>query len=116
MLHGVVVVNEQGRIRFAKAYTEKYPLEKTVEKIKEIEGKKGLELYEMDSGLFLVFKKYGTVFFVFCVDECCFLYVSEQIHLFVEEMDKVFDGFSEFDFVFNFHKIEPVLDKYGPLL
>ena len=60
----------------------------------------------------VVYKRSASLFFVACVDigdnE---LIVLEQIHLFVEVLDKYFGNVCELDIIFNFHKAYYILDE-----
>eukprot|EP00917_Polyrhabdina_sp_WS-2016_P009682 GHVP01021359.1.p1 GENE.GHVP01021359.1~~GHVP01021359.1.p1 ORF type:complete len:125 (-),score=13.19 GHVP01021359.1:141-515(-) len=112
MIKMLVVLNEEGRIRIVKEYERVYNNDLIIDKIKEVCKIKKIDLYQIDNDNYLVFKKYGSVLFVFLVDYCNFIFIYEKIHLFVEDMNNIFDGFSEFDLVFNFHKIDGLLNKH----
>jgi len=60
----------------------------------------------------VVYKRYASLFFVACVDKTDNeLIVLEQIHLFVEVLDRYFGSVCELDIIFNFHKAYYILDE-----
>ena len=60
----------------------------------------------------VIYKRYASLFFVACVDKNDNeLIVLEQIHLFVEVLDRYFGNVCELDIIFNFHKAYYILDE-----
>lgn len=60
----------------------------------------------------VVYKRYASLFFIACVDkDDNELIVLEQIHLFVEVLDRYFGNVCELDIIFNFHKAYYILDE-----
>jgi AP-1 complex subunit sigma 1/2 len=60
----------------------------------------------------VIYKRYASLFFVACVDKTDNeLIVLEQIHLFVEVLDRYFGNVCELDIIFNFHKAYYILDE-----
>ena len=60
----------------------------------------------------VVYKRYASLFFIACVDKTDNeLIVLEQIHLFVEVLDRYFGNVCELDIIFNFHKAYYILDE-----
>ena len=60
----------------------------------------------------VVYKRYASLYFVACVDkEDNELIILEQIHLFVEVLDRYFGNVCELDIIFNFHKAYYILDE-----
>lgn len=60
----------------------------------------------------VIYKRYASLYFVACVDiDDNELIVLEQIHLFVEVLDKYFGNVCELDIIFNFHKAYYILDE-----
>lgn len=54
----------------------------------------------------VVYKRYASLYFIACVDKADNeLIVLEQIHLFVEILDRYFGNVCELDIIFNFHKV-----------
>ncbi|CAM9621181.1 unnamed protein product [Phaeothamnion confervicola] len=60
----------------------------------------------------IVYKRYASLFFVACIDkDDNELITLEQIHLFVEVLDRYFGNVCELDIIFNFHKAYYILDE-----
>ena len=60
----------------------------------------------------VVYKRYASLYFVACVDkDDNELLVLEQIHLYVEILDRYFGNVCELDIIFNFHKAYFLLDE-----
>ena len=60
----------------------------------------------------MIYKRYASLFFIACVDKSDNeLIVLEQIHLFVEVLDRYFGNVCELDIIFNFHKAYYILDE-----
>ncbi len=60
----------------------------------------------------VIYKRYASLFFVACVDnDDNELLALEQIHLFVEVLDRYFGNVCELDIIFNFHKAYYILDE-----
>jgi AP-1 complex subunit sigma 1/2 len=60
----------------------------------------------------VIYKRYASLFFIACVDKNDNeLIVLEQIHLFVEVLDRYFGNVCELDIIFNFHKAYYILDE-----
>ncbi len=53
----------------------------------------------------LVYKRYASLYFAICIDPTDNeLLALEQIHLYVETLDRYFGNVCELDLIFNFHK------------
>merc|ERR1712187_574433 len=60
----------------------------------------------------LCYKRYASLFFIACVDSTDNeLLALEQIHHFVECLDRYFGNVCELDLIFNFHKAYYILDE-----
>lgn len=60
----------------------------------------------------VVYKRYASLYFVACVDmDDNELIILEQIHLFVEVLDRYFGSVCELDIIFNFHKAYYIMDE-----
>lgn len=60
----------------------------------------------------VIYKRYASLFFIACVDKKDNeLITLEQIHLFVEVLDRYFGNVCELDIIFNFHKAYYILDE-----
>jgi AP-1 complex subunit sigma 1/2 len=60
----------------------------------------------------VVYKRYASLYFIACVDEDDNeLLILEQIHHFVEVLDRYFGSVCELDIIFNFHKAYFIVDE-----
>lgn len=60
----------------------------------------------------VIYKRYASLYFIACVDkDDNELILLEQIHLFVEVLDRYFGNVCELDIIFNFHKAYYILDE-----
>ncbi len=60
----------------------------------------------------VIYKRYASLYFIACVDKKeNELIMLEQIHLFVEVLDRYFGNVCELDIIFNFHKAYYILDE-----
>jgi hypothetical protein len=60
----------------------------------------------------LFYFRYASLYFIACVDkDDNELIILEQIHLFVEVLDRYFGNVCELDIIFNFHKAYYILDE-----
>merc|ERR1719436_2066706 len=60
----------------------------------------------------LCYKRYASLFFIACIDNTDNeLATLEQIHHFVECLDRYFGNVCELDLIFNFHKAYYILDE-----
>jgi len=60
----------------------------------------------------VIYKRYASLFFIACVDKSDNeLITLEQIHLFVEILDRYFGNVCELDIIFNFHKAYYIMDE-----
>ena len=61
----------------------------------------------------IIYKRYASLYFVACIDkDDNELITLEQIHLFVEILDRYFGNVCELDIIFNFHKVNEVGSVY----
>lgn len=119
----VAALNRQGKLRFARWYAE-YSREGKRNAIKEVlkcvknKREEGVDICAFGrNGEKLVFKKYNGLYFVVCIeaaggemedDELRYL---TSIPLIVKLLDVYFDNVSELDLIFNFYKIQRVVDQ-----
>eukprot|EP00747_Dinoflagellata_sp_TGD_P098364 gnl/TRDRNA2_/TRDRNA2_167428_c0_seq3.p1 gnl/TRDRNA2_/TRDRNA2_167428_c0~~gnl/TRDRNA2_/TRDRNA2_167428_c0_seq3.p1 ORF type:complete len:154 (+),score=33.63 gnl/TRDRNA2_/TRDRNA2_167428_c0_seq3:73-534(+) len=60
----------------------------------------------------LCYKRYASLFFIACIDGTDNeLLALEQVHHFVECLDRYFGNVCELDLIFNFHKAYYILDE-----
>merc|ERR1712003_151515 len=61
----------------------------------------------------IIYKRYASLFFITVIDRLDNeLIMLEQIHRFVEILDKYFGSVCELDIIFNFEKTYFILDEY----
>lgn len=109
MYHAVFVLNEEKELRFIRDYTKKIDKEKILSFLRK--SKSDLDLYIIDNEFFLICRTYKTLLFVFVVQQCDFLYVYEQIGLFIEKLEEKMQGFSEQKLFFDICNVESILDS-----
>jgi hypothetical protein len=112
----VLLLNKQGRSRLSKWYTniedeEKLKIEREIYRTIILRDSKHSNFIEFRNYK-VIYKKYASLYFVFCVD----LWENELgsmefIHLFVETLDKFFGSVCELDVVYNFYKVYAILDE-----
>lgn len=112
----VLLLNKQGRSRLSKWYTnvddeEKQKIEREIYRTIILRDSKHSNFIEFRNYK-VIYKKYASLYFVFCVD----LWENELgsmefIHLFVETLDKFFGSVCELDVVYNFYKVYAILDE-----
>jgi AP-3 complex subunit sigma len=121
MIRGILIVNNQGKIRLSKFY-EEMTLQQQQDIIRDcyvsvskrpttacnfLEGTKwgGKEIK-------LIYRQYATLYFIFCVDASeSELAILDLIQVFVESIDKVFENVCELDIVFHIDKIYYILEE-----
>mmetsp|Transcript_30293 Transcript_30293/g.68794 ORF Transcript_30293/g.68794 Transcript_30293/m.68794 type:complete len:163 (+) Transcript_30293:261-749(+) len=116
MINFILLVSRQGKTRLAKWFTQMTAKEKT-RAVRELTSSVLSRPPRMCNFLEwkdqkVVYKRYASLFFVACVDKTDNeLIVLEQIHLFVEVLDRYFGNVCELDIIFNFHKAYYILDE-----
>lgn len=116
MIHYLLLISRQGKVRLAKWYSPLPPKEK-VRIVREAAatavGRSAKLCNVIDwKGQRLVCRRYASLHFVCCVDkDDNELLVLETIHQFVEVLDKYFGNVCELDLIFNFHKAYFLLDE-----
>ncbi|KAF8012489.1 hypothetical protein BT93_I0607 [Corymbia citriodora subsp. variegata] len=121
MIKAVMVMNTQGKPRLAKFY-DYQPMEKQQELIRSVFSALSSRaenvsnfveadaIFGLDSRL--VYKHYATLYFVFVFDSSeNELAMLDLIQVFVETLDKCFKNVCELDIVFNYSKMQTVLDE-----
>ncbi|XP_052306123.1 AP-1 complex subunit sigma-1 isoform X4 [Populus trichocarpa] len=126
MIHFVLLVSRQGKVRLAKWYSPytlserskvvpiimdaKLNLLRTGQVIRELSGiilNRGPKLCNFVEwrGFRVVYRRYAGLYFCMCVDEKDNeLEVLDIIHHYVEILDRYFGSVCELDLIFNFHK------------
>eukprot|EP00611_Tribonema_gayanum_P016503 TRINITY_DN2872_c0_g1_i1.p1 TRINITY_DN2872_c0_g1~~TRINITY_DN2872_c0_g1_i1.p1 ORF type:complete len:154 (-),score=49.23 TRINITY_DN2872_c0_g1_i1:93-554(-) len=116
MLNFLLLVSRQGKTRLTKWY-EAYTSKEKARIVREITTLVLARPPKMCNFLEwrdkkIVYKRYASLFFVACVDrDDNELITLEQIHLYVEVLDRYFGNVCELDIIFNFHKAYYILDE-----
>eukprot|EP01032_Pedospumella_encystans_P011435 gene11435-13293_t len=116
MINFILLVSRQGKTRLSKWFVQMTAKEKT-RAVRELTATvlsrppKMCNFIEWQDKK-VIYKRYASLFFVACVDKNDNeLIVLEQIHLFVEVLDRYFGNVCELDIIFNFHKAYYILDE-----
>ncbi|KAJ1686083.1 hypothetical protein LUZ63_017473 [Rhynchospora breviuscula] len=110
MIHFVILINRQGKVRLTKWYST-YSQKERSKVLKELSGmvlSRGPKLCNFIDwkGYKIVYRRYASLYFCMCIDkEDNELEVLEIIHHFVEILDRYFGSVCELDLIFNFHKV-----------
>ncbi|GMH06317.1 hypothetical protein Nepgr_008157 [Nepenthes gracilis] len=121
MIRAVIVMNTQGKPRLSKFYDYE-PTEKQQELIRTVYSvlcsrPESVSSFVDADSIFgpdcrLVYKHYATLYFVFVYDSAeNELAMLDLIQVFVETLDKCFKNVCELDVVFNYNKINTILDE-----
>ncbi|KAL8143055.1 hypothetical protein V2J09_016087 [Rumex salicifolius] len=116
MIHFVLLINRQGKVRLTKWYSPYSQTERS-KVIRELSGMfltRGPKLCNFVEwkGLKVVYKRYASLYFCMCIDQDDNeLEGLEMIHFFVEILDRYFGSVCELDLIFNFHKAFYILDE-----
>lgn len=116
MLHYVLLVSKQGKVRLAKWYITSSPKERQ-KIIKDVSmmvlsrrGKMCNFLEYKDSKV--IYRRYASLFFISGIGmDDNELDTLEVIHRYVELLDKYFGNVCELDLIFNFQKAYFILDE-----
>ncbi|XP_078149558.1 AP-1 complex subunit sigma-2-like isoform X1 [Carex rostrata] len=116
MIHFVILINRQGKVRLTKWYST-YSQKERSKVIKELSGlilargPKQCNFIDW-KGYKIVYRRYASLYFCMCIDEeDNELEVLEILHHFVEILDRYFGSVCELDLIFNFHKAYYILDE-----
>lgn len=121
MIRAVIVMNTQGKPRFAKFY-DFQPVEKQQELIRSVYGvlcsrAENVSNFVEAESIFgpdsrLVYKHFATLYFVLVFNSSeNELAMLDLIQVFVETLDKCFKNVCELDLVFNYSKMHTILDE-----
>lgn len=116
MIHFLLLISRQGKVRLAKWFSPVPPKERTriIREACQIAVGRSVKLCNVVdfNGQRLVFRRYASLHFVCATDkEDNELLTLEKIHHFVEVLDKYFGNVCELDLIFNFHKAYFLLDE-----
>jgi AP-1 complex subunit sigma 1/2 len=116
MINFVLLVSRQGKTRLSKWFTPMSQKEKQ-RAMRELTASVLARAQKMCNFLEwqdkkIVYKRYASLYFIACVDkDDNELITLEQIHLFVEVLDRYFGNVCELDIIFNFHKAYYIVDE-----
>ncbi|GAY46186.1 hypothetical protein CUMW_095100 [Citrus unshiu] len=117
MIHFVLLISRQGKVRLTKWYSPYTQKERSKKVIRELSGvilTRGPKLCNFVEwrGYKVVYKRYASLYFCMCIDqEDNELEILEIIHHYVEILDRYFGSVCELDLIFNFHKAYYILDE-----
>ncbi|KAK3145702.1 hypothetical protein QOZ80_3AG0211080 [Eleusine coracana subsp. coracana] len=116
MIHFVLLISRQGKVRLTKWYTP-YQQKQRNKVIKEVSalvldrGPKMCNFVDWQ-GYRVVYKRYASLYFCMCIDPTDNeLETLQIIHHYVEILDRYFGNVCELDLIFNFHKAYFILDE-----
>ncbi|CAI5460959.1 unnamed protein product [Closterium sp. Yama58-4] len=121
MIKAVLIINNQGKARFARFYANisgerqqhimRYSFEAVASRpptwsnIIEDSSRFGKNIK-------LVYRTFATLYFIFLIDRAeNELAVLDLIHVFVESLDRCYKNVCELDIVFNFTKVHQILNE-----
>ncbi|XP_060962881.1 AP-1 complex subunit sigma-2 isoform X1 [Cannabis sativa] len=116
MIHFVLLISRQGKVRLTKWYSP-YSQKERTKVLRELSGvilTRGPKLCNFVEwrGYKVVYKRYASLYFCMCIDQDDNeLEVLEIIHHYVEILDRYFGSVCELDLIFNFHKAYYILDE-----
>ncbi|XP_043708075.1 AP-1 complex subunit sigma-2-like [Telopea speciosissima] len=116
MIHFVLLISRQGKVRLTKWYSL-YSQKERSKVLRELSGdilSRGPKLCNFVEwrGYKVVYKRYASLYFCMCTNqEDNELEILEIIHHFVEILDRYFGSVCELDLIFNFHKAYYILDE-----
>ncbi|CAN0925293.1 AP-1 complex subunit sigma-1 [Linum grandiflorum] len=116
MIHFVLLISRQGKVRLTKWYSP-YSQKERSKVIRELSGivlNRGPKLCNFVEwrGYRVIYRRYAGLYFCMCIDEADNeLEILDIIHHFVEILDRYFGSVCELDLIFNFHKAYYILDE-----
>eukprot|EP01096_Ripella_sp_DP13-Kostka_P012545 TRINITY_DN528_c0_g1_i1.p2 TRINITY_DN528_c0_g1~~TRINITY_DN528_c0_g1_i1.p2 ORF type:complete len:176 (-),score=81.99 TRINITY_DN528_c0_g1_i1:18-488(-) len=117
MIQFILLMNRQGKVRLSKFYTpfsQKERKQAVREATNRIIGRPDRLCNFLDwRDYMLVYKRYASLYFVFCVDkEDNELITLEAVHKFVLSLDRYFENVCELDIIYGFDKAYYILDEF----
>ncbi|XWS24638.1 hypothetical protein CRYUN_Cryun28dG0119800 [Craigia yunnanensis] len=116
MIHFVLLVSRQGKVRLTKWYSP-YSQKERSKVLRELSGiilGRGPKLCNFVEwrGFKVVYKRYAGLYFCMCINQDDNeLEILDIIHHYVEILDRYFGSVCELDLIFNFHKAYYILDE-----
>ena len=116
MIHCIMLINRQGKIRLIKWY-ESTNIPNRMKYIKDVAitviGRSSRLCNFLEWGEYkIVYKRYASLYFITLVDkDDNELIILELIHHFVECLDRYFGSVCELDIIFNYHKAYYIIEE-----
>jgi len=116
MIHCIMLINRQGKIRLIKWY-ESTGIQDRIKYMRDIAvtviGRSSRLCNFLEWGEYkIVYKRYASLYFITLVDkDDNELIVLELIHHFVECLDRYFGSVCELDIIFNYHKAYYIVEE-----
>ena len=116
MIHCIMLINRQGKIRLIKWY-ESSNIPNRMKYIKDVAitviGRSSRLCNFLEWGEYkIVYKRYASLYFITLVDKADNeLIILEMIHHFVECLDRYFGSVCELDIIFNYHKAYYIVEE-----
>uniref|UniRef100_A0AC34FT18 AP complex subunit sigma n=1 Tax=Panagrolaimus sp. ES5 TaxID=591445 RepID=A0AC34FT18_9BILA len=122
MIKAVLVINNHGKprlLKFYTYYTEEEQENIVAETFQILSKREGNVCSFLEGGSLidntdykLVYRKYCTLYVVFCVDSSeSELGIHDIIHVFVQALDQQFEHVCELDFIFHVEKVHHILNE-----
>ncbi|XP_074370613.1 AP-1 complex subunit sigma-1-like isoform X1 [Apium graveolens] len=116
MIHFVLLISRQGKVRLTKWYSPYSQKErsKVIRELSSLILTRAPRLCNFVEwrGFKVVYKRYASLYFCMCINQDDNeLEVLEIIHHYVEILDRYFGSVCELDLIFNFHKAYFILDE-----
>ena len=110
MIHCIMLINRQGKIRLVKWYEANFIQDK-YKYMREVAvtviGRSSRLCNFLEWGEYkIVYKRYASLYFITLVDK-----EDEMIHHFVECLDRYFGSVCELDIIFNYHKAYYIVEE-----
>ena len=116
MIHCLMLINRQGKIRLVKWFdvsqiTDKYKYMRDV--AVTIIGRSSRLCNFMEWGEYkIIYKRYASLYFItLCDKDENELIILEMLHHFVECLDRYFGSVCELDIIFNYHKAYYIIEE-----
>ena len=110
MIHYILLINRTGKCRLQQWYDDSTEKDRTaiVRELANIILSRSSKLCNFLEfrGSKIVYKKYGSLWFMVCIDNTDNEFIAlELLRQYVEVLDMYYNGICELDLVFTFHKV-----------
>ncbi|PXF44784.1 AP-1 complex subunit sigma-1 [Gracilariopsis chorda] len=116
MIHWILLINRQGKVRLSKWYesfteTERSAILRDVQSHVLTRSSKMCNVVDRKDNK-IVYKRYASLYFIACIDaDENELAMMELLHVFVEVLDSYFGNVCELDLIFHFTRAYWILDE-----